>query len=125
MNRTRASAKAAGTRLETVAAGYLAKVLRLPIERRARNGAKDRGDLAGVTDSHGRRIVVECKDYGGRLEPSPWLHEAEREREHDDAYVGLVIAKRRAHARPADQYVILTLGDLAKLLTPPTNTPQE
>lgn len=62
MTRNRTSAKAAGTRLERELADYLAATLADDrIERRARNGAKDRGDVAGVR-VHGQRLVIECKD---------------------------------------------------------------
>ncbi len=48
MNRNRASAKKAGTAFETLVAGFLAERLGDDrIERRTKNGAKDRGDIAG------------------------------------------------------------------------------
>ena len=39
---------AKGTRFETQVAEYMRSRLHMPIERRAKCGAKDRGDLAGV-----------------------------------------------------------------------------
>lgn len=126
MARSRASAKAAGTRFESIVVDELRHWLGDHVERRAKTGARDRGDVAGVRDSYGRRIVVECKDYGGQIKPAEWLAEARLEAEHDDAHVGVVVAKRRGVAAGGRQYVILELEDLAKLLTPPTpNTPQE
>lgn len=116
MTRNRASAKAAGTQLETWVAGYLAEHVHDLIERRSRNGAKDRGDIAGLTHM-GQRLVVECKNYGGVLEPALWLKEVEVERGNDDAGVGLVVAKRRGTTQPGDQYVLMTLADLVSLLT--------
>ena len=117
MARNRASAKAAGTRHETSIATYLAQRLDDDrIERRTRNGAKDRGDIAGVQHLR-QRIVIEAKDYGGRYLVGPWLAEAEIERGNDDAGVGMVVAKRRGTTDPAEQVVIMTLGDLASLLT--------
>lgn len=117
MARNRSSAKAAGTRHETSIATYLANRLDDDrIERRSRNGAKDRGDIAGVQHLR-QRIVIEAKDYGGRYLIGPWLAEAEIERGNDDAGVGLVVAKRRGTTDPAEQVVIMTLGDLASLLT--------
>ena len=65
----------------------------------------------------GPRVVVECKDRGGQLEVGPWLNEAEIERGNDDATAALVVAKRRGTTNPADQIVLLTLGDLVALLT--------
>ncbi len=116
MTRTRASARAAGTRFESSIVGYLARELDDRIERRAKSGAKDRGDVSGVRHM-GQRIVLELKDYGGRVQVGTWLGEAEVERGNDDAGVGLVICKRRGTTDPADQTVILTVRDLVSLLT--------
>ena len=65
----------------------------------------------------GGRIVIEAKDYGGRLLPGPWINEAETERGNDDALAGLVIAKRRGTTRPGDQFVLMTVDELVSLLT--------
>jgi hypothetical protein len=116
MTRTRASAKAAGTRHETNIVTYLAAHVDDRIERRRQTGAKDRGDIAGWRYA-GRRIVAELKDYGGRFHVGPWLNEADLERRNDDAHVGLVIAKRRGTTDPGDQVVLITLRDLVALLT--------
>lgn len=117
MGRSRASAKAAGTRHETSIARYLAEALGDDrIERRAKTGAKDRGDIAGVRHM-GQRVVIEAKDHGGRFLVGPWLTEAEIERGNDDAGVGLVIAKRRGTTAPGDQVVMMTVADLVSLMT--------
>lgn len=116
MTRSRASAKKAGTRHETAIAGYLAEHVDDRIERRAKAGAKDRGDLSGVR-VHGARLVGECKDYGGQLKPGPWLDEAEIERGNDDALACFVVAKRRGITDPGEQIVLMTLRDLAAILT--------
>ena len=59
MTRTRASAKNAGTAFETLIARHLAEQLADDrIERRARTGGKDRGDIAGVRLA-GRRLTIE------------------------------------------------------------------
>lgn len=117
MSRSRASAKAAGTRMETLVAWHLSDALDDDrIERRAKNGAKDRGDIANVRTALGGRVVIECKDYGGRLMPGPWIQEAHTEAGNDDAAVGVVVAKRRGTTRPGDQWVLMTLDDLAVLL---------
>lgn len=115
MTRNHRSAKAAGTRLETAVATYLATHVDDRIERRSRNGQKDRGDISGLRHM-GERLVVECKDTT-RWTPATWLAEAELERGNDDALAGLVVAKRRGKADPADQLVLLTLRDLVALLT--------
>lgn len=117
MARNRRSAKSAGTWLETKVAEYLAEQLEDDrIERRTKNGSKDRGDIAAVRHM-GQRVVIECKEYGGRYQVGPWLAEAEIERGNDDAGVGLVVAKRRGTREPGEQVVFMTLADLASLLT--------
>ena len=117
MTRNRSSAKAAGTKFETLVTRYLRATLDDDrIERRRMSGANDRGDISGLRHM-GQRIVVECKDYGGRLMPGPWVEEASRERGNDDAGVGIVVAKRRGTTDPAEQFVLMTLADLVALLT--------
>lgn len=106
MTRTRASAKSAGTRFESAIAGWLAHRLAKPIERRARTGAKDRGDLTGVT--HGPHRVA------------GWMTEAHTEALNDGALIGLVVHKRHGVTDPARQWVSMTVADLANLLDPPT-----
>ncbi|WP_226850596.1 hypothetical protein [Brachybacterium tyrofermentans] len=111
------TAKGAGTWFESLVAAYLAEQLEDDrIERRSKNGAKDRGDIAAVKHL-GQRLVIECKEYGGQFKVGPWLAEAEVERGNDDAGVGLVVAKRRATRDPGEQVVMMTLADLASLIT--------
>nr|DAK57377.1 MAG TPA: HOLLIDAY JUNCTION RESOLVASE HOMOLOGOUS RECOMBINATION [Caudoviricetes sp.] len=123
MARSRQSAKAAGARFERAIADYLRDNLDDRIDRKVRTGAKDTGDIANVRDSHNRRIVIECKDYGGRLQPAPWIREAHQEAHNDNAHTGIVIAKRKGTTNPAHQWVLMDLEDLTKLLTPPQETP--
>lgn len=122
MTRTRRSAKNAGTSMETLVVRYLAGVLNDDrIERRRLSGSKDRGDISGVRTALGERVVLEVKDYGGRLMPGPWVEEAHVEAGNDDAPVGVVVAKRRGTTKPGDQFVLMTLSDLAVLLGAQTN----
>ncbi|PKV80886.1 hypothetical protein [Nocardia fluminea] len=116
MSRSRASAKKAGTRHETATAAYLARHLDDRIERRARTGAKDRGDLSGVRAPGGGRIVVECKDTV-RIDLAGWARETETERRNDDALVGVVVHKRHGVGDPGAQWVTCTLADFVALLT--------
>lgn len=117
MTRTRASAKAAATSFESKIVAYLADVLGDDrIERRRLSGANDRGDVTGLR-VWGKRAVLECKDYGGRVEVGPWLNEAEIERLNDDAEFAAVVAKRRGTTKPGEQIVILTLADFAYLVS--------
>ena len=115
MSRTRASAKAAGTRFESQIADYLAEHVDDRIERRARAGAKDRGDVSGVRH-RGARVVIECKNTT-RATLGPWVNEAEVERGNDDALVGVVAHKRHGNGKPGDQFVTMTLRDFVALLT--------
>lgn len=116
MTRSRASAKAAGTRFERLIADHLATVVDDRIDRRVKTGAKDKGDIAGLR-FHGRRIVIECKDYAGRYAISEWLREVEAERVNDDALAGFAVAKRRGVADPGKQLVVCTVADLVAILT--------
>ena len=117
MTRNRQSAKAAGTRFETAIATYLATELDDDrIERRRLAGSKDRGDIAGLRH-HGQRLVLECKDHGGRLTVGPWVEEAHTEAGNDGALCGVVIAKRRGTTNPGSQYVLCTVNDFIALLT--------
>lgn len=122
MSRSRKTAKAAGTRLERDVADHLALVLDDRIDRRVKTGAKDRGDLGGIRTATGERVVVECKNYGGRLQPGTWISEAHTEAGNDDAAVGVVIAKRKGTTAPGEQWVLMTVDDLVVLLGGPTNT---
>lgn len=116
MTRTRASAKKAGSSFERSIADWLAVKIDDRIDRRVKTGAKDRGDIGGLRHMGGR-IVIEAKNYGGRLMPGPWVGEAEIERGNDDALAGIVIAKRRGTTDPGQQFVLMTVNDLTALLT--------
>src|SRR6478672_3288964 len=117
MTRNRATAKKAGSSFERLMADYLASQMNDDrIDRRVKNGAKDRGDIGGVKH-RGLRVVLECKNAGGRFEVGSWLTEAEVERGNDDAGICCVLAKRRATTDPGDQVVIMTMRDLIALLT--------
>ena len=116
MSRTKASAKAAGSRFEQAVADYLAREVDDRIERRVKHGANDRGDISGVRMMTGERVVLECKDYGGVYHVGEWLNEAEVERGNDDAAVGVVVAKRRGKSDPAQAVVFMTLEGFARLV---------
>jgi hypothetical protein len=116
MSRTRASAKAAGTRFESTVTEFLAfRLADDRIERRAKSGAKDKGDIGGVRTLRGGRVVIECKDTARDNLPG-WIREAEVERGNDDAVIGVVAHKKHGSGNPADQYVSMTLETFARLL---------
>lgn len=116
MTRNRASAKKAGSDFERQVADYLKHRVDDRVDRRVRTGVKDRGDITGLR-AWSQPVVVECKNYGGRVVVSEWLTEAETERGNDDALAGVVVAKRRGTTNPGDQLVMMTLGDFAAILT--------
>lgn len=115
MTRTLRTARDAGARFERSIADALALHLDDDrIDRRPRNGAKDRGDIGGWRYA-GMRIVAECKNTA-RLALAAWIEETEIERRNDDAHIGLVIHKRIGKGDPLDQYVTLTLRELLTLM---------
>lgn len=124
MSRTRKTAKQVGARFERQIADYLAANLDDRIDRRVKTGAKDCGDIANVRDSHNRRICIEAKDYGGKLNLPQWTKEAHTEADNDGAEIGIVIAKRRGTTNPGKQWVVMTVNDLIQLLTPPQGNTQ-
>lgn len=117
MARNRNSAKQAGARFERVIADCLRDYISDFIDRRVKTGAADKGDLSNLRTPQGQKVVAELKDYGGRFEVGSWLKEVETERVNDDAQVGIVVAKRRGHADPLDQVVLMTVRDYITLTT--------
>lgn len=115
MTRTRRSARQAGSRFEREIADYLAKHFDDRIDRRVKGGAKDKGDIGGLRHL-GQKIAVECKDYGGRLQPGSWIKEAHIAAGNDDAISGIVVAKRRGTTDPGAQWVLMTVNDLVGIL---------
>jgi len=105
-----------GSSYERMLADYL-KVNGFPFaDRRVKSGSKDKGDIGGI-HAHGQRVVIEAKNYGGRLLPGPWIKEAQKEAANDGAPIGIVVAKRRGTAKPEDQFVLMEMRDLVYLLT--------
>ena len=115
MTRSRASAKAAGTRFERLIADWLRDNVSEFIDRRAKTGNRDKGDLGGIR-AHGQEVVAELKDHA-RFDLAGWINQADVERGNADALAGVVIFKRRGTADPGDQYALMTVRDLAALLT--------
>lgn len=114
--RNRRSAKAAGSSFERLIADYLKTELDNPnIDRMVKSGAKDRGDIANVRDSHGRLIAVEAKNTAKMNLPA-WTGEAAMEATNYGAHVGVVVSKRHGVGSPGKQWVHLTVDDLIKLL---------
>lgn len=116
MTRSRSSAKTAGSRTERAVADYLAHALEDDrIDRRVRNGTKDRGDISGLR-IRGQRVVVEVKDCARQDLPG-WTREAHLEAGNDDALCGVVVAKRRGTQDPGSFWVHMELRDFIALIT--------
>lgn len=115
MTRNRASAKKAGTQMETLIATYLAQHVDDRIERRRLAGSKDRGDIAGLRHM-GERVAVEVKNTS-RINLGAWAAEAETARGNSDSVAGIIAHKRHGKGRAEDQWVTMTLGDFVALLT--------
>jgi hypothetical protein len=107
--------------METLVAPHAAEVLDDDrIERRVRNGNKDRGDVGGMRTPHGERIVVEVKDTA-RLTLGTWMNEVETEKGNDDAPIGVVVHKRVGYgaARIGGSYVTMTYDDFLRIIGGP------
>lgn len=115
MARSRASAKAAGTRFERQVADYLRDTVDDRIDRRVKTGGADKGDIASVRLPGGGRMVIECKDVA-KLDLSGWVRESQTEMVNDGAVAAAAVHKRRGKGDPAEQYVTMTLRDLVVLL---------
>lgn len=117
MSRSHTTARKAGAAFERAVADYLKEALGDDsIDRQVKTGAKDLGDIRGVKDAMGRPVVIECKEYAGRLHPATWIVEAHREAGNAGAAAGVVVAKRQRVQNPGDQWVLMTLEDLTTIL---------
>ena len=116
MTRSRTTAKQAGTQMERLVAEFLSfRLADDRIERRAKNGSNDGGDITGVKTITGARVVIEVKNTHRDNLPA-WIREAAVEAGNDDAPIGVVAHKKHGSANPADQYVSMTLETFARLL---------
>lgn len=119
MTRSRATAKKAGTEMESAIVTRLKAAFpeNDGIERRPKGGAKDRGDISGIRTALGERLVIEAKNVA-TMNLQGWLREAEVERGNDDAAAGVVVHKRRGVglANMDEQYVTMTFADFIVLI---------
>lgn len=116
MTRTRQSAKTAGARFERQIADHLDAYLPGRIDKQPRTGAKDKGDIAGVTTPDGRPIAIECKNVAC-TQLANWICEAHTEADNLGAAAGIIIHKRRGRSSPDCQWVTMTVADLIAILT--------
>lgn len=80
-------------------------------ERRSLNGAKDRGDIAGIPG-----VVIECKNEK-TVTLAAYADETAAEARNDGARIGLAWIKRRGKASPANAYVLIDGNTAVRLLT--------
>lgn len=99
-----------GTTFETLIVRYLQTVGFPYAERRALHGNLDKGDVTGVGP-----LVFECK-AAKRHELSNWLAQTETERVNAGADYGILIVKRQGHNTGAEQYAVMRLEDMVRLL---------
>lgn len=96
------ASKRKGTAAESAVVDFLRTSGFTHAERRTLNGAKDRGDIAGLPG-----VVIEVKNCA-RQELAAWIAEAELERDNDRASLGVVWHKRRGKGQPADWFVTMS-----------------
>lgn len=110
-----------GTRHETALVEYL-KANGFPDARReVLHGARDVGDIGGIT-WQGKPVVIEAKDHQTQR-PKAWLEEAEAERVNAGADIAAVVAHRKGcgKARFGENDVFIELRHVARLLGTETN----
>jgi hypothetical protein len=116
INMSRSRAK--GTAWESAVVAYLRAFGATLAERRALNGSKDRGDIAGLPG-----VVIEAKS-ATRLELAGWLDEAETEGVNDSADIAAVWIKRRGRISAGAGYAVMSGETFARLLRAAGYIPQ-
>lgn len=104
------ASKAKGTSAETAVVKYLLENGFPDVERRALQGAKDKGDIAGIP-----RTVVEVK-AAKRLELSEWLKELAEEIQNANAENGVLVVKRPRRGDAADWYAVMPFSEWVRLI---------
>ncbi len=102
--------KIKGTSFETLVVKALQRAGWKHAERRALNGATDKGDIAGVAG-----VVIECKNVN-KLAFGPWLREAHTEAHNANADFGVLWAKRRGYSEAEDGFVVMSGETFMRLL---------
>lgn len=103
------AARARGTAAETKFVDYLRQFYPWA-ERRALNGSKDRGDVAGVPG-----ITVEVK-AAKRMELGAWLRELDAEMINDRSDVGFLAVKPIGKTKGEDYFVVMRPDTVMRLL---------
>jgi hypothetical protein len=95
------AARAKGTAWESAVVDFLTRNGFPHAERRALNGAVDKGDVAGIPG-----VVIEAKNCK-TINLAQFLDEANRERDNAGAAIGVAWIKRRGKASAANGYVVM------------------
>ena len=123
--RARSTATASGTRLERDVADALADLWQPSIDRKVKTGAKDQGDIGGMTVG-GCPVVIECKNVR-KIALGTWWAEARQEALHlygsmttkgrtpRDVHA-IVVTKRHGMSTGKDQWVVMPVWQLVHLL---------
>jgi hypothetical protein len=104
--------KRKGTAAESAVVAYLRSLWWPHAERRALNGACDKGD---INLSNGCPVVIEVKNHRA-TDLAEWVDEADQEAAVAHAEFGVVWHKRRGKGSPGDWYVTMTGSTFAELL---------
>lgn len=105
-----------GARFEQMCADYITGNSDLKVIRKRLHGAKDEGDLFGLSIA-GEESVVECKDCK-KMELAQWVDESEVEMHNANAKYAIVIHHRKGKGAKnfGDNYVTMTLDMLLKII---------
>lgn len=104
------ASKQRGTRWESEIVAFLRGEGFTYVERRALNGNRDRGDIAGLPG-----VVIEAKSQN-RTSLAEWVDETTAEVANDGAWLGVTWAKRKGKASAGEGYVVMTGHQFAALL---------
>lgn len=110
MTRSRATARQAGTKWETVIVNYLIERGWIHAERRRLAGNADRGDIAGIPG-----LAIEAKNTN-RLDLASAVDEANAEAANCGAAHGVAWIKRKGRSGAAEGYVVMTGATFTNLL---------
>jgi len=106
---TRAAARDKGTRWNKAIATYLVGCGWPYAEPRAKNGAKDRGDVTGVAG-----VMIEAKNTT-RPRLGQWMAEVQAQTANAEALVGVCWMKRAGSTHAADGVVVATMATVVTL----------
>ena len=103
--------KRKGTLAESAVVDYLRRTFSMA-ERRALQGANDRGDVSGIP-----KVVIEIKNHASYKLPE-WIRETKAEQLNDQAEIGILVIKPNGVgvSNVQDWWAVVTLDTMVKLL---------